>query len=156
MIIEILTCFLLIAIILLQKAKSHGAGMAFGAAMGESLFGAQTGNILTKATVVLTIIFLLNTTILALMTPRIGGSVIDTVPITSGRAMPRATQTPHAPASAMPSMPEAPAGSSRMPAPVMGVSGPVVPAGGASEKADQPSPDAATSIPAKSGEQPSK
>ena len=155
-IIEIITCFLLVTIILLQKTKAHGAGMAFGAAMGESLFGAQTGNILTKATVVLTIIFLLNTTILAVLNPRIGGSVTDTVPVrTRSSAMPQTARAPQTPANTMPNMPETPAAT--MPAPVVGATGPVVPADGAPGKADQPmQPDAAASLPAQPGEQSSK
>jgi preprotein translocase subunit SecG len=78
-VIEVITCFLLIGLILIQKSKSQGAGLAFGASMGESLFGAQTGNVLTKVTVWLTIIFLVNTTVLALMTPSKGASPTDTV-----------------------------------------------------------------------------
>lgn len=66
--VEILTCFLLIGVILLQRSRSGGgAGMAFGAGMGESLFGAQAGNVLTKTTVVLGVIFLVNTTVLAMI-----------------------------------------------------------------------------------------
>ena len=56
-IIEILCCLLLIGIILLQKSKSEGLGLAFGAGAGESLFGARAGNVLSKATVVLGIVF---------------------------------------------------------------------------------------------------
>ncbi len=66
--VEILTCFLLIGVVLLQRSRSGGgAGMAFGAGMGESLFGAQAGNVLTKTTVVLGIVFLVNTTLLAMI-----------------------------------------------------------------------------------------
>jgi preprotein translocase subunit SecG len=89
-VIEVVTCFLLISLILIQKTKSQGAGLAFGASMGESLFGAQTGNVLTKVTVWLTIIFLVNTTILALLTPSRGASPTDTVtsriPVSSSTA----------------------------------------------------------------------
>jgi len=68
-VVEALCGILLVAIILLQKSKSHGAaaGLAFGAGMGESLFGAQATNILQKITVVLTTIFLVNTTLLAVL-----------------------------------------------------------------------------------------
>ncbi len=65
--VEIICSILLIGIILIQRSKSQGAGMAFGAGMGESLFGAQAGNVLTRITVILAIIFLVNTTILAMM-----------------------------------------------------------------------------------------
>ena len=63
--IEIISSILLIVIILLQRSKSEGLGLAFGSQMGESLFGARAGNVLVKVTVWLGIIFLVNTTVLA-------------------------------------------------------------------------------------------
>ena len=63
--IEIVSSILLIVIILLQRSKSEGLGLAFGSQMGESLFGARAGNVLVKATVWLGIIFMVNTTVLA-------------------------------------------------------------------------------------------
>ena len=63
--IEVASSLLLIGVILLQKTKSQGIGMAFGAGMGEALFGARVGNVLTRATVILSVVFLVNTTILA-------------------------------------------------------------------------------------------
>ena len=62
---EVLVAAMLIGIILIQKSKGQGMGAAFGGTMGESLFGTQMGNVLTKATVVLAVIFLVNTTVLA-------------------------------------------------------------------------------------------
>ena len=63
--IEVITCLLLIGAILIQRSKSHGAGLAFGAGMGETIFGSQAGNVLTRITVILAIIFFLNTVALA-------------------------------------------------------------------------------------------
>jgi len=63
--IEIISSILLIVIILLQRSKNEGLGLAFGSQMGESLFGAQAGNVLVKATIWLGIIFMVNTTVLA-------------------------------------------------------------------------------------------
>ena len=57
--VEITCGLLLIGIILMQRSKGQGAGTAFGGGMGESLFGSRAGNVLTKMTVVLTIIFLI-------------------------------------------------------------------------------------------------
>jgi preprotein translocase subunit SecG len=65
--VEIVTSLLLVILILMQKTKSQGMGMAFGGAMGETLFGAQVGNVLTRLTVILGIVFLLNTTLLAML-----------------------------------------------------------------------------------------
>ena len=53
----VIISILLIGIILIQPSKSGGMGAAFGG-VGESVFGAQAGSHLTKATVVMTAIFL--------------------------------------------------------------------------------------------------
>ena len=58
LVIVVLSSLLLVIIILLQKSKSEGLGLAFGSSTGESLFGARAGNVLSKATVTLTVIFL--------------------------------------------------------------------------------------------------
>jgi preprotein translocase subunit SecG len=92
-VIEVLCCLMLIGVILLQKTKGQGMGLAFGAAMGESLFGARVGNVLTKTTVILAIVFLVNTTILAMMGTagrRAGGSVAEGIPTASAPAAPAA------------------------------------------------------------------
>ena len=66
-IIEVLCGALLVGVILLQRTKSQGlGGMAFGASIGESVFGSRAGNVLTKATVILGCIFLTNTLFLAI------------------------------------------------------------------------------------------
>ena len=71
--VEIIVCFLLGGIILLQKPKDGGVNVVMGG-MGESVFGAQMGNVLVKGTVILGVIFLLNTLILSKLTSG-GGSV---------------------------------------------------------------------------------
>ncbi len=63
--VEVLCSLLLIGVVLLQKSKGEGLGMAFGAEMGESLFGARAANVLVKITIWLGIIFMLNTVFLA-------------------------------------------------------------------------------------------
>jgi len=76
---EIIVCFLLGGVILLQKPKDGGLGVSFGGGMGESLFGAQMGNVLTKVTVGLAIVFLLNTIILSRLTSGSGQSIMEGV-----------------------------------------------------------------------------
>ena len=130
-VVEVVTCFLLVGVILLQRPKSQGMGMTFGASMGESLFGAQVGNVLTKTTVVLAAIFLFNTTVLSLIGTRRGSasrSVIDsgpapapmstTLPGSGGMPMPAPAQQQARPPMALPQQAAAPA-----PAPV----GPIQP-----------------------------
>lgn len=74
--VEAICAFLLVAIILMQKPKNEGLGMAFGAEMGENLFGARASNILVKITIWLTVVFLANTTFLTMLYSRRGDSAI--------------------------------------------------------------------------------
>ena len=54
----VVNCALLILLILVQLPKKDaGAGMAFGGAAADALFGAGSGNVLTKVTKYSTIIF---------------------------------------------------------------------------------------------------
>ncbi len=54
----ILTSLLLILLVLAQKAKSDGGmGAAMGGGMAEATFGADTGNVLSKATINAAIVF---------------------------------------------------------------------------------------------------
>jgi preprotein translocase subunit SecG len=54
----ILTSGILILLVLAQKAKSDGGmGAAMGGGMAEATFGADTGNVLSKATINASIIF---------------------------------------------------------------------------------------------------
>lgn len=105
-IVEVLSSLLLIGVILLQKSKQQGIGLAFGAAAGESLFGAQAGNVLTRATVVLAIVFLVNTALLAMLGSGQGGgsSITDTLPAGSPPAGPPPSEMPNGtpPGRAMP------------------------------------------------------
>jgi len=54
----VINCALLILLILIQLPKKDaGAGMAFGGAAADALFGAGSGNVLTKVTKYSTFIF---------------------------------------------------------------------------------------------------
>ena len=56
----VLNCLLLILLVLIQLPKKDaGAGMAFGAGAADALFGAGSGNALTKITKYATVVFLL-------------------------------------------------------------------------------------------------
>lgn len=48
--VYVLVALLMLLVILMQRPKSEGLGAAFGGGMTENLFGAQTTNVLTKAT----------------------------------------------------------------------------------------------------------
>lgn len=73
-ILEAACSLALIGLILLQKSKDGGLGAAFGAGGGDSLFGARAGNVLTRATVWIGIIFLANTLLLGVLFAGSAGS----------------------------------------------------------------------------------
>ncbi|MDZ8117411.1 preprotein translocase subunit SecG [Pontiella agarivorans] len=78
-VVLVLSCLLLIGLVLLQKSKSEGLGLAFGAGAGESLFGARAGNVLSKATVVLGIVFMGTTLALGVMFAQKDKTLMDSV-----------------------------------------------------------------------------
>jgi preprotein translocase subunit SecG len=55
--IQVIVCVLLVLIILMQRSKQEGLGATFGGGLTDSMFGAQTSNVLTKGTVWLTTLF---------------------------------------------------------------------------------------------------
>jgi preprotein translocase subunit SecG len=65
--INILVCTLLTLLVLMQKPRSEGLGAAFGGNFTESIFGAQTSDVLTKATIWLGVIFMTLTLTLGLL-----------------------------------------------------------------------------------------
>ena len=65
--INILVCVLLTLLVLMQKPRSEGLGAAFGGSFTDSIFGAQTSDVLTKGTIWLGSIFMVLTLVLALL-----------------------------------------------------------------------------------------
>src|SRR3954447_4389349 len=62
-----LVALLMMLVILMQRPKSEGLGAAFGGAMTENLFGAQTTNVLVKFTAWLAGIFFVITFALSVL-----------------------------------------------------------------------------------------
>lgn len=60
---EAIVALLMVAVVMLQPPKdpSGGMGSAFGGGFGEEVFGGRTGNVLSRATVVLGVLLILNT-----------------------------------------------------------------------------------------------
>lgn len=95
-ILEAACSLALIGLILLQKSKNEGLGLAFGSGGGDSLFGARAGNVLTKATVVIGCIFLVDTLVLGMLFAGSAGeslmdnaNVAQPVPMAQPAAMPQ-------------------------------------------------------------------
>ncbi len=49
----VIDCLLMCLVVLMQRSKQEGLGAAFGGGFTESVWGAQTSNVLVKATVIL-------------------------------------------------------------------------------------------------------
>jgi preprotein translocase subunit SecG len=65
--IYVLVALLMLLVILMQRPKSEGLGAAFGGGVTENIFGAQTTNVLTKATAWLAGAFFLLTFVLSIL-----------------------------------------------------------------------------------------
>ena len=99
----VIVCLVLTLVILMQQGKGDMAA-AFGGGGSQSAFGARAGaTVLSKATTVLAVLFMLGALALAIMGQRGPGSIM------SGAAAPRpAPAAPAAPAQTPPATPQAP------------------------------------------------
>ena len=64
-ILHVLIAVLLVLIIMLQRPRQEGLGASFGGDMLGQLAGAQTTNVLQKGTAYITVLFFLNTIVIA-------------------------------------------------------------------------------------------
>lgn len=120
MMVEVISGVLLVGVVLLQKSKDEGLGLAFGAGVGETLFGSRAGNVLTKITIGLGIVFMVNTMLIGYVMSggSSSGSITDDLPNqpvpaqqsapSGGMALPASPEPLPAPA-AVPAAPSAPA-----------------------------------------------
>ena len=101
----IFVALLMVLVILMQRPKSEGLGAAFGGAVTENIFGAQTTNVLVKFTAWLAGFFFVLTFALSILYARkaSGDSTLrrelmkqQTAPV--GAASPATSATPAAPA----------------------------------------------------------
>jgi preprotein translocase subunit SecG len=68
----VLNCLVLILLVLIQLPKKDaGAGMAFGGGAADALFGAGSGNVLTKITKYATVIFFVMALLLGYLEDRL-------------------------------------------------------------------------------------
>jgi preprotein translocase subunit SecG len=70
LVLFVIVALLMVFVILMQRPKSEGLGAAFGGGVTENLFGAQTTNVLTKATGWLAGLFFLLTFALSILYAR--------------------------------------------------------------------------------------
>ena len=75
--IHIIVCFVLIVAVLLQSGKSADLAGAFGGGGSQTVFGPRSvANILTKATTICAILFMLTSLGLYILSPRESKSVV--------------------------------------------------------------------------------
>src|SRR4051812_22202304 len=118
--IWMLVALLMMLIILMQRPKSEGLGAAFGGAMTENLFGAQTTNVLVKFTAWLAGVFFVITFVLSVLYAHrsMGGSSLSRelkktsgAPLTAPAGAPAAgTAAAKSSPAASPAMSASPAG----------------------------------------------
>jgi len=120
----VLTCLVLVLVILLQQGKGGDIANAFGGGASQAAFGARAGaTVLSRATTVGAIIFVLGAITLGIMGQRGPGSVISgrgaaapTAP-PAGATLPGTTPPPAAtPKPAAPAAPATPAPATPAPA----------------------------------------
>lgn len=90
----VIVCLLLLVVILLQQGRAGDIASAFGGSSSQTVFGARSGaTVLTRATSVLAVLFVLGAMGLAIVGQKGPGSVV------SGAKAPAApASTPAAPA----------------------------------------------------------
>src|SRR6187431_585772 len=101
--IYVIVCLTLIMVVLLQQGKGGSMANAFGGGATQAAFGARSGaTVLSRATTVCAVLFVVGAIVLGILGQRGPGSVIG------GRAQPLPASAPAAPAPA-PTAPAAPA-----------------------------------------------
>jgi preprotein translocase subunit SecG len=93
----VLSCFLLLLVVLLQQGKGGDMASAFGGGGSQTAFGARAGaTVLTKATTVLGVLFMLGAIVLGVMGQRGPGSLMRGI---GGAPAPAPVTLPAPPAS---------------------------------------------------------
>ena len=131
LVIYVLVALLMVLVILMQRPKSEGLGAAFGGAVTENIFGAQTTNVLVKFTAWLAGIFFALTFAL---------SILYAHKNTADSAFRRELMKQQTPAQTSPAAPAAMPSPASSPRPDSGAG--VLPAGGATPLGPATSPTA--------------
>ena len=98
--IYVLVCLMLLMVILLQQGKGDMAA-AFGGGSSQSAFGARAGaTVLSKATAILAVLFMVGALALAIMGQRGPGSLLSGAPGPKPAAPAPAPKTPGSPPAA--------------------------------------------------------
>ena len=129
-VLYVLVCFVLMMVILLQQGKGGDLASAFGSGSSQAAFGARSGaTVLTRATTVLAVLFLVGALLLNVLAQRGPGSVVGgraSEPAPASGPVPTLPTTPTAPAP----KPATPVPANQAPAPATAPAAPATPAPG--------------------------
>ncbi|HOO77559.1 MAG TPA: preprotein translocase subunit SecG [bacterium] len=75
----VVVCVALVTIVLLQSGKGDGLAGVFGGGGGQAIFGARTGDLLTRSTTVLAVFFMLLSLILAVLSTNRGETLSEEI-----------------------------------------------------------------------------
>jgi preprotein translocase subunit SecG len=76
--VYVLACLLLLLVVLLQQGKGGGMASAFGGGGSQTAFGARAGaTVLTRATTILGVLFMIGALMLAIIGQRGPGSLLS-------------------------------------------------------------------------------
>ena len=106
----VLSCLLLLLVVLLQQGKGGDIASAFGGGGSQTAFGARAGaTVLTKATAILGVLFMLGAVVLGIMGRSGGRSIMQGVgaPVQQSQPQQAAPQTAPKPAGTAPEAPTA-------------------------------------------------
>src|SRR5271165_3477790 len=100
--VMVLDCLVLVLLVLIQLPKKEaGAGLAFGGAASDALFGAGSGNVLTKVTKYAAAIFFVMALLLSILQSRFHDRTsVFQQKLNQSLTLPGGTSTPGTPAKA--------------------------------------------------------
>lgn len=75
-IVHVICCILLVAIVLLQVGRGRGMMGFLGSSTAETLFGSRTGDVLTRSTTVIAVLFMVTSLSLAYISLKKTGSIV--------------------------------------------------------------------------------
>src|SRR5687767_4834058 len=104
--VYVLVCLVLSLVILLQQGRGGDIASAFGGSSSQAAFGARSGaTLLTKATSIAAVLFMLFALTLSIMGQRGTGSVVSGTSAPAPAAKPAPAPTTPAPANTAPTTP---------------------------------------------------
>jgi preprotein translocase subunit SecG len=106
-ILYVLTCLMLLLVVLLQQGKGGDISSAFGGGGSQTAFGARAGaTVLTRATTVLGVLFMIGAIVLGIIGRQGPGSLMRGVASPAPQAAPASAPSTPAPSAPAPVEPE--------------------------------------------------